>query len=158
MVTLFSIEVLSEHLKRLLKLRKLTFHLILLHLLVRRNFLMLSLLLSKILQKFSVLMLRSVEAVVGIVSELLDKLEPLDGLRFDLAVVALHRLEIAAKGVELRIKEAFQELHVLSLVRILIEQSCNILDWRKSSQRGRDWLPADIHGLSWRRLSNFRSS
>lgn len=82
---------------------------------------MLGLLLCEILQQFSVLMLCSVKAVTGIVAELFDELKPLDGLCFDLGVVTLHRLEVAAKGVELRIKKAFQELHVLSLVRILVK-------------------------------------
>ena len=56
-----------------------------------------------------------------LVVELFDELKPLDGLCFDLGVVTLHRLEVAAEGVELGIKKAFQELHVLSLIRILVK-------------------------------------
>lgn len=66
---------------------------------------MLGLLLSEVLQELGVLLLGCLEAVTCIVAEFLDQLESLNGLCFDFAVVTLHYLKIAAKGVELRIQK-----------------------------------------------------
>ena len=102
---LLGIKILLEHLEGLFKLSKLPLHLILLQLLVRCNLFVLGLLLSEVLQELGVLLLGCLEAVACIVAKFLDQLESLDGLCFDLAVVTLHYLKIAAESVELRIQE-----------------------------------------------------
>lgn len=116
---------------------------------------MLCFLLAKILQELAVLLLGSLEAVTGIVAEFFDELEPLDGLGLDLTVVALHRFEIAAEGVELRIKEAFEELHVLPFARVLVKQGRDVLDRSEPPKRGRDRLSTYVYSLPWCRLCDF---
>ena len=76
---------------------------------------MLGLLLVEVLDQLLVLLFCLLETVTGVITEFLDKLQPLNGLCFNLTVVTLHELEVTAEGVQLAIKQVPQEVDVLSL-------------------------------------------
>jgi len=83
-------------------------------------------LLVEVLEDLFVLPVSDRNTVSGFFTELLNKLESLDGLSFDLLVMVLHSLEVGNETVKLSIEKVLEKLNILSLVWILIKDIHNL--------------------------------